>query len=271
MFLTEPTDNNDNEEGLMVDKYLLIKKCGEGAFSTIFFGENVRTNEEVIIKTENKDSEVGLLKHEARMYMKLRNVSGVLLMKWYGVTDNLRCLVLPNGGKSLVEFNVMGDKWILNIFKKIIIALRSIHDMGIIHRDVKPANILISNENTLECKMVDLGLSTTYMGIYSGHIEQKTGQQLLGSPSYVSLNIHNGINPSRRDDIESACYVYLYMINNSLPWDNIETKYIASKKNKMEEYGNPVLTSIWEYIRKLGFSEVPDYDSLVEIIDELIK
>ena len=39
MFLTEPTDNNDNEEGLMVDKYLLIKKCGEGRIRYEIFAE----------------------------------------------------------------------------------------------------------------------------------------------------------------------------------------------------------------------------------------
>ena len=192
------------QPGMLIDKYEIINKFGSGAFSEIYNAKDLRRNEMVIIKTEPSDKEIGLLKHEASVYLKLRNVTGMLLLKWYGVVDNIRCLVLPYGGVSLDKKKISNPLVTMNIFYQCIQALECIHRMGIIHRDIKPANILVDQEGT--CRFVDFGLSSMFIGVYGGHIEKKTGQSIIGSPSYVSINIHKGCNPS---GITMLClYVY---------------------------------------------------------------
>jgi len=254
---------------MMIDKYLLIDRLGNGAFSTIYKGENSRNNESVVIKTESTDSEIGLLKHEASMYLRLRNVTGMLLLKWYGVVDNLRCLVLPYGGDSLDKIQVINPIVRLDIFRQIIQALQSVHLMGVIHRDIKPANIVIDSEGV--CRLVDFGLSSMYIGTYGIHIDEKEGQNIIGSPSYVSINIHNGKNPVRRDDLESVCYVYMYLKDKSLPWSSCSSTYIPHLKERVSDCGDSILIAIWEYIRKLEFAEDPEYDTLIEILTEEIN
>lgn len=259
-------------EGTLVDKYEIIDKLGNGAFSEIYNARDVRRDEPVVVKTELADKEIGLLKHEASMYLRLRNVNGMLILKWYGVIDNVRCLVLPYGGVSLDKTKIKNPLVAMNIFYQCIRALECIHRMGVIHRDIKPANILIDQEGT--CRFVDFGLSSMFIGVYGGHIEKKTEQNIIGSPSYVSINIHKGCNPSRRDDLESLCYVYMYITQGKLPWSECSARMICKTKQDVcnnKKYNSPVCITIWEYVRKLGFDEKPDYSSLMSVLQNEVE
>lgn len=265
-------DDETIQPGMLIDKYEIIDKFGSGAFSEIYNAKDLRRNDMVIIKTELADKEIGLLKHEASVYLKLRNVTGMLLLKWYGVVGNIRCLVLPYGGVSLDKTNIKNPLVRMNIFYQCIKALECIHRMGVIHRDIKPANILVDQEGT--CRFVDFGLSSMFIGVYGGHIEQKTGQNIIGSPSYVSINVHKGCNPSRRDDLESLCYVYMYISHGKLPWAECSTNMICKIKEEVctnKKYSHPVCITIWEYIRKLRFEEKPEYSSLLSILQDEVN
>ena len=260
------------KSGTIIDKYEVIDKLGDGAFSEIYNAVDIRKDEHVIIKTEPADREIGLLKHEASMYMRLRNVNGMLLLKWYGVVDNVRCMVLPYGGTALDKITINNHLVCLDIFRQCITALESIHRMGIIHRDVKPANILVDSEGI--CRLVDFGLSTSFVCVYGSHIDKRTDQTIIGSPSYISMNIHNGINPSRRDDIESLCYVYLFILKKRIPWiDCSDINMIKNMKSQAKDYfsqNSAVGIGILECIRNLGFSDEPDYSMYIETIEEEI-
>ena len=240
-------------ENTIIDKYYVIGKCGAGAFSTILMGGHIRTGEEVVIKTEDADAEIGLLKHEAQMYMKLRNVSGMLLLKWYGVIDNLRCLILPYGGVSLETIGELDHDQVLAIFHQIISAIESVHNMGVIHRDVKPANILIDEHG--ECRLVDFGLSTMYLGVYGEHIPERANQSLIGSPTYVSIRVQEGVTPSRRDDIESACYTSASLCA-PLPWRSQPVRaQSSSKRSFLRACPLAAVCSLWSASRACSFCE----------------
>ena len=144
--------------------------------------------------------------------------------------------------------------------------------MGVIHRDIKPANILVDQEGT--CRFVDFGLSSMFEGVYGGHIDKKSGQNIIGSPSYVSINIHKGCNPSRRDDIESLCYVYMYITHGKLPWAECSTSMICKTKEEIcnnKDYVHPVCITIWEYVRKIKFEDKPEYSSLLSILQDEVS
>lgn len=56
--------------------------------------------------------------------------------------------------------------------------------------------------------MIDFGLAKKYIDPKSGdHIPVKSGKSLLGKPAFTSLNSHEGVEMSRRDDLESLAYV----------------------------------------------------------------
>tara|TARA_Y100000816_G_scaffold28161_1_gene18032 strand:+ start:5480 stop:6253 length:774 start_codon:yes stop_codon:yes gene_type:complete len=253
----------------VVDKYKVVRKLGQGAFSNVFLGKDIRSENDVVIKTESVDNEIGLLKHEASMYIKLRNVPGMLLLKWYGVVEDMRCLVLPYAGISMDKIEDISFPDALSYLRQLINILSSIHLMGVLHRDIKPSNILITHEGN--CKIVDFGLSCMYRQTYGNHIDEKSGCQPIGSPNYMSLNVHRGLNPSRRDDLESLCYTCVYMIKDELPWNNCKLEEIESLKENMSDFCPAVLAVIWEYSRKLKFSKTPDYCALCDLIDDELK
>lgn len=61
---------------------------------------------------------------------------------------------------------------------------------------------------------------------------------LVGTARYASLNSHNGLALSRRDDLESLCYVLLYLVDGGqLPWREAQMQHYVMKKNgKMTAY-----------------------------------
>jgi serine/threonine protein kinase len=106
-------------------------------------------------------------------------------------------------------------KWINDICVQILSILRDIHTKGIVHRDIKPDNFLMGKDNVIF--LIDFGLCKKYLKDYV-HIENKKLSKLLGTPAFVSVNIHNLNQPSRRDDLEGAGYVILYLLKGELPW-----------------------------------------------------
>ena len=65
--------------------------------------------------------------------------------------------------------------------------------------------------------MIDFGFCKTYMD-NDKHIKIRKLNSLIGSLTYASINAHNFIELSRRDDLESLFYVLIYLLNGSLPW-----------------------------------------------------
>ena len=76
---------------------------------------------------------------------------------------------------------------------------------------MKPDNFCFGSlKHPYRVFLLDFGLSKQY--IYQGrHIPMKTGKDLTGTARYVSINTHNGLEQSRRDDLESLGYVLLFL------------------------------------------------------------
>jgi serine/threonine protein kinase len=85
------------------NKYKIINKMGEGNFGTIFKGCNIRTGEEVAIKTEPLDSVSSILKKEAQIYQYIGKTAGFPQVKWFGVDDTNRYMVIDLLGESINE------------------------------------------------------------------------------------------------------------------------------------------------------------------------
>ena len=117
-------------------------------------------------------------------------------------------------------------KTCLMTLKQLIERLQIIHKEGIIHRDLKPENLLV-NKNVRNgiIYLIDYGLSKKYKDTKTDmHIPFRNDRQITGTIRYISINTHKGFEQSRRDDIESACYIITYFLNGKLAWDGIKSK-----------------------------------------------
>ena len=99
-----------------------------------------------------------------------------------------------------------------------------------------------------------------------------TGKKLVGTARYSSINSHNGIELSRRDDLESFMYLLIYLRKGNLPWQglpgrNREEKYESIRQRKINTtidtlcHGLPVqFAHFLKHVRSLNFKEKPKGD-----------
>jgi serine/threonine protein kinase len=151
-----------------------------------------------------------------------------------------------------------------------------------VHRDIKPENFLISQDGKGPLYLIDFGLSKRYIDDAGRHIPRATNKGFRGTLRYASINMHQGIENSRRDDLESLGYVLIYLIKGKLPWQNLKkgklkAENIASVKSKTQLVHlcnalNPIFLEYMRLVRNLSFAEVPDYDNLIDLFKyELAK
>ena len=262
---------------IIANKYKLLKPIGEGAFGQIYEAENIRSGEKIAIKSEPTDSEFKMLKHEAKIYQSLDNSPGFPQVKWYGIQDNKYFMALTLLGRSLAAIkkypptspkdpssNPFSLFNIKSIGEKMVERLEFIHCKGIIHRDIKPDNFLFKDE---ELYLIDFGLCKKWKTNEKGsHIKERTQRCPLGTANYISVNVHQGIEPSRRDDMESVGYIVLFLLLKSceLPWSKCQShQEMAQQKIQLLDHNLPAfLKNYLTYCRSLGFYERPDYEYL---------
>ena len=207
------------------NKYEIIEEIGQGSFGKVFRGKHIRTSEEVAVKIQFK-SIVNVLQHEAKIYKQLENIIGIPTMRNYGQEDGFHYLILDYLDKPLDKLMVTKPEC-LSFFIEAVKVIETIHKAGIIHRDIKPDNLMIKERKTNTKNttsetpviyIIDFGLSKWFLDSSGNHIKEKTNKAMVGTIKYSSINIHNGIEPSRRDDIESLCYSFMSLYEKELMW-----------------------------------------------------
>ena len=93
--------------------------------------------------------------------------------------------------------------------------------MNFVHNDIKLENVLVGHTNSNMLYLIDFGLASPYLADDGTHLQKKQLYKFSGNFLFASLNTCRGFNKSRRDDIEAAFYVLIYLLNNqTLPWSD---------------------------------------------------
>jgi len=261
-------------------KYRLDRKVGEGAYGLIFAGINKNTDEEVAVKIE-RCGDSSPLRNEARIYAALRGVNGVPRMRSWGTEGKYNYLVVDLLGESLEERRVssggiLGLKKVLGIGLQMLERIRDIHNCGLIHRDVKPANFMFGSQSSDRdvLYVIDFGMTKIYRQ-GRRHVSLTNGRSMLGTVRFASIHTHRGLSPSRRDDIESLGYILAYLLAGDLPWKypGTDERIIAEMKRKETLWSALRECSVSEqvieflkYARGLEYEDKPDYDYLFGLL-----
>lgn len=269
---------NNYKMNIISNKYKIIDKLTNGTFGTIYKGENIRTGEFVAIKFEPKNCIMKSLKNEAKIYQYLGKQDGFPQLKWFGSNDTNTYLVIDLLGVSLSEmlkkYKAFSLKSVLLLGIQIIKRVQTLHNFHLLHRDIKPDNFLFGlGLDTNKLYLVDFGLSKRYN--YDGiHIPEKHINSLVGSPNFVSLNVHKKVEPSRRDDLESCIYIIINMLLGKLEWvDKMDHNEISLLKYQLTSLINVpfFIKNMLDYIRNIRFDETPDYDYLINIMITILN
>ena len=218
-----------NEGDLVVKYYKLEKNVGKGSFGEIWKVINLKAKDYQAIKFEDVKSKHRQLHSECKIYLWLKKdlkeaPIGIPNVYYFGIEGKKNLMVMDLLGKSLEKlFTFCDRKFTLNTVLLLAIQmvdrLSFIHSRGIIHRDVKPDNFVMGptgKEHILYT--IDFGLAKKYLDSDGEHIKYRDGRPLTGTARYASIHTHKGIEQSRRDDLESLVYVFVYLLKGRLPW-----------------------------------------------------
>jgi serine/threonine protein kinase len=151
-----------------------------------------------------------------------------------------------------------------------------VHRKGLIHQDIKPSNILLGlggHESTLY--FIDFGLSKFYCDPETGkHIPMSYHRELIGTPRFASTNVMRGMQASRRDDLISLGYVWVYLFKGALPWQSLELEVCDRRASAICELKEAIsaeelctgmpdaFVRYFQIVQNLGFEDEPPYAEL---------
>ena len=273
---------------ILLQKFKIIKRIGKGAFGSVYLGKDLSKEEYVAIKLEIRDQNDIILERETYILYMLKGL-GIPQVIAYGHNLKYNILIQELLGKSLD--NLLFDKKYKFSLKdscmagiQILDRLEYIHNKGIIHRDIKADNFLIGIKKKEIIYIIDFGLAKQYLNNKTGkHVKYCVNKKWSGTSRFASANTLKGIEPSRRDDMESFCYLLLYLMKGSLPWDQINE---PSEINeiliiyKMKEY-MPAdimfkdlpwqMSEFYKYCKNLNFEQKPNYNYLRKLLINILE
>ena len=273
---------------IFFNKYKVIKNIGGGSFGQIYSAKY--NNKLFALKFEEKLKNQNLLENEGHIMSYLQSKYLPYIYS-FGYSGEYNVLVMELMGKSLENIfeNSNPKKFSVNCVAKLglqmIEILQFIHDMHIIHRDIKPDNFVLGlGDKSKNLYLLDFGLAKKYRSSKSfKHYPMIKKKNLTGTARYASINALNGFTQSRRDDLEAVGYVLLYFLRGKLPWQGIHVRNKDDRYHKIMEIkmkttpeelckGFPKqFANYIRYCRSLEYTEDPEYNYLKRLFNEILK
>ncbi len=220
------------------DRYKILKEIGKGGMGTVYKAEDRLLNRVVALKllkptlNLNKRAFERFIA-EARTAAKLSHPNIVIVYDVGKFNDKFFIAMEYLEGKTLLEY--MREKGgftirqVLFIASKLFSALQYAHKNGVIHRDIKPQNIMLTKERKI--KVMDFGLA-----VLASEIEKEKGR-ITGTPFYMSPEQCRGLKVDARSDIYSAGATLYHLLVRRPPF-NAKTREEIIRK-QIEELPTP--------------------------------
>jgi len=204
-------------------KYEIRGILGKGAMGTVYDGYDAVIDRRVAIKTMTKpdptdneaQEELARFRREAQAAGRLAhpNIVGVYD---YGEDGDIAFIVMEYApGTELKKLLDKGERMppaeAVRIMQGVLAGLQYSHERGVVHRDIKPGNIILSPDGTV--KIADFGIAR----IESSSMTQ--AGTVLGTPAYMSPEQFMGQTVDKRTDIYSAGVMFYQLLTGERPFD----------------------------------------------------
>ena len=266
----------DNLIGKRLDgRYSIESLVGVGGMANVYRGTDLKTGNQIavkVLKDEFLDNEelVRRFKNESKAISILSHPN---IVKVYdvSVTDKLQYIVMEYvDGITLKEYlkqrgGALTWKETVHFATQILSALQHAHSKGIIHRDVKPQNIMLLADGSI--KMMDFGIAR-----FSRAQSQTVSDKAIGSVHYISPEQAKGERTDARTDIYSVGVMLYEMLSGRLPFDgdgavSIAIMQISEKPKPLAEIA-PKTPAGLRQITEKAMEKDPDkrYQSAQEML-----
>lgn len=262
---------------LLSGRYELLEKIGDGGMAVVYKAKDKLLNRFIAVKILRpeftKDAAfVENFKRESQAAAGLShpNVVGVYDV---GREGNINYIVMELiEGKTLNEIikeeAPMDYRKVIDITKQVASALKVAHKNKIIHRDVKPHNIMVTNEGVV--KLADFGIAKAV-----NDATLSTGSKIIGSVHYFSPEQARGNYVDERSDIYSLGIVMYEMLTGTVPFDGdnpvtVALKHINEEVRPPSEIVSGIPPALERCVLKATSKyQTNRYSSAEELIEEL--
>ncbi|CAK93795.1 unnamed protein product (macronuclear) [Paramecium tetraurelia] len=269
---------------LIGNVYKVKKLLSQGSFGRVYLGRNIESGMKVAIKVEKQEIKRGQLRHyqQVKILKKLRGISQVPQLLWHGKHNEFQVMITKMLGFDLIYFlkkhKRFSNECIFNIAQQMIEILENIHKKNILHRDLKPENIL-GKRHSDQIYLIDYGIAKDFV---KSKKQSQVKIPFIGTSRYASITAHQGLEQSRRDDLESLGYVLIYLFKQKLPWSNYENseydrlERIGQLKSEipLKEICEGCPQQLYNYmiqVAELNHQQVPNYQKLKSIFQSKIN
>jgi serine/threonine-protein kinase len=212
------------------NRYIVKRKIGEGGFGAVFEGMQVATERLVALKVLHPQSVsdatvVARFRREAEACSKLRSPHTVIIYDFDQTEDGVLYLAMELvNGQSLQEIQraqgVIPAERCLRILDQVAEALGEAHAKGIVHRDMKPENIMVEQRDGEDfVKVLDFGIAKIVSGDANKGAPALTAiGQTVGTLEFMSPEQLRGKTLDGRSDIYALGMVAYEMLTGQLPF-----------------------------------------------------
>jgi len=191
---------------LLTDRYRVIRRLGSGGAATVFLCEDQRLGRKVAVKRMHAHSPEDIqarLRREAKLGASLSHPNLVSVFDTETYEEGVFIVMEYVEGETLADALRRGpldSERSMEILRGVASALDNVHAQGIVHRDVKPANVLLGADGSV--KLADLGV-----GLATDNTRITQSGQVLGTPAYMSPEQIDGATPTPATDIYALAAV----------------------------------------------------------------
>ena len=265
------------EQTILGNRYQIIKKIGDGGMAFVYQAKDKLLNRIVAVKVlrpefvDDKDF-LAKFKREAEA---VANITHPNIVNVYdvGQEGKVHYIVMEYvDGQNLKEIikneGVLDEYTALDITKQIAQALSAAHKKGVIHRDIKPHNILISNEDR-QVKVADFGIAKAVSNSTITNIGS-----IIGSVHYFSPEQAKGQPVANNADLYSLGIVLYEMLIGRVPFRgdspiSIALQHINEEIEFTQEEKTKIPHSIRTLISKMTEKSPEDRYQSAEVIEDI--
>lgn len=235
---------------IICNRYKILDHLGTGGMATVWLGYDTILDRQVAIKTfkidANDEDAVKRFNREAKAVTSLSHPNIVSIYDVENEGEFYYLILEYVEGMTLKDYMIKNPRipieTIVHIAKQIAAGLSHAHQNGIIHRDIKPQNILM-NEN-LTCKITDFGIARAY-----GDTTLTQTNQMLGTVYYLSPEQARGNVATAQSDIYSLGILIFEMITGQIPFKGesavaIALKHLQEELPDIDKYRDNVPQSV---------------------------
>ncbi len=262
---------------IIANRYEVFKHIGQGGMADVFLAMDTILNREVaikILKSELCADPVSLVRFE-REAQAATTLSHPNIVEIYDVGDykGRRYIVMEYvPGRTLKQVirsrgSLEADEAI-DIEKQLVSAVSEAHHKGIIHRDIKPQNVIVKSDGSI--KILDFGIA-----IAKGNVQVTQANNVMGSVHYLAPELAKGKPASVQSDIYALGIVLFEMLSGDVPFkaDSAVQVALMQMRNEMPSIRsiNPSIPQSIENIITRATVKDPQkrYRSCVDMLDDL--